>query len=48
MNLTRKVNILDWLFYPISSAVRNLSKTIRILLVINVDTANQGLTRKPA
>ena len=49
MNLTRKVNILDWLFYPISSAVRNhISKTIRILLVINVDAANQGLTRKPA
>ena len=47
MNLTRKVNILDWIFYPISSAVR-ISKTIRILLVINVDTANQGLTRKPA
>ena len=49
MNLTRKVNILDWIFYPISSAVRNhISKTIWILLVINVDTANQGLTRKPA
>ena len=46
MNLTKsKYTRLNILSNP--SAVRNLSKILRILLVINVETANQGLTRKP-
>ena len=49
MNLTKKgkytrLNILSNL---ISSKKSYLSKILRILLVINVETANQGLTRKP-
>ena len=45
MNLTRKVNILDWLFYPISSAVRN---HIQWYFANDKNiTCNQGRNSKP-